>query len=168
MFLAHLPAGYLAAAGAQRLGFRFRGLMASSLAGSLAPDADLLYTYIVDGGRVHHHLYPTHFPSLWLACLLLSLLALCCTRGKARWAMGAAFFCASALIHLALDAVAGDVPLLAPWSMRFFSLVTVEARYSPWWLNFVLHETMLLELALCSAATIILLRRRRRPRPGRA
>ncbi len=153
MFLAHLPAGYLSALAARRSGLRRRGAMAACLVGSLFPDIDLIYCYLVDGGRVHHHLYATHFPALWLALLLLSLAACAVARWRA-WAVAAALFCASCLLHLVLDMLVGDVPLLAPWDMRFFAFATVEARYSPWWLNFVLHWSMLVELALIAAALV--------------
>ncbi len=87
MFLAHLPAGYLSAVAAHRCGWR--GVMLPCLAGSLFPDIDLIYGYLADGGRVHHHLYVTHYPVLWLTALLLALAACLATRGRG-WAVGAA------------------------------------------------------------------------------
>ncbi len=158
MFLAHIPAGYITAVTAQRLGLRSRGLMLTCIVGAHVPDYDLAYCYLIDSGRVHHHLYWPHWPSVWLVLLLLSLAAWFATRGKS-WAVLAAFFTGSALIHLALDAVAGDVPLFAPWNMGLYSCVTVHAHYEPWWLNFLLHWTMLLELAIVIAAAFIFLRR---------
>ncbi len=158
MFIAHIPAGYLTAATAQRLGLWTRGLMASSIVGAHFPDVDLAYCYFIDDGRVHHHLYWTHFPVAWLVLLLLSLAACWWTRARA-WAIVAVFFTGSAFIHIMLDAVAGDVPLLAPWDMHFYSCFTVEARYETWWLNFFFHWTMLLELAIVFAAAFVFLRR---------
>ncbi len=164
MFIAHLPAGYLAARAAQRCGLHSRGLTAACLVGSLLPDADLFWCYLVDGGRVHHHLYGTHWPIVWLSLLLLSLTVCGLCRSKA-WAVAASALCLSALLHLALDVLAGDVPLFAPWSMEFYALTTVEARYSPWWLNFVFHWSMLAELAICAAALFLLLHRLRSQHP---
>ncbi len=158
MFIAHLPAGYLCARAAQYGGLRARGLMAACLLGSLLPDVDLFWCYLVDAGRVHHHLYVTHFPLLWLALLLLALAACKLTHGR-DWAVATACGAGSALLHVALDGVAGDIPLFAPWSMEFYALTTVEARYSPWWLNFLLHGSMLVELALCSMALYLFIRR---------
>ncbi len=157
MFLAHLPAGYLSAVAARKCCGR-RGVTAACLAGSLFPDIDLFYCYLVDGGKVHHHLYVTHYPVLWLAALLVALVA--CSVPKARlWAVAAACFAGSCLLHLGLDMLVGDIPLLAPWDMRLVALATVEAHYSPWWLNFFLHWSMLVELALISAAVVLWRRR---------
>ncbi len=164
MFIAHLPAGYLTAAAAQGCGLWVRGLMPACLAGSLAPDADLLYCYLADGGRVHHHLYWPHWPVVWLTLLLLSLAVYGPAGRRRAWALGAVFFCASALLHVALDGVVGDVPFFAPWSMRFYALARVEALYSPWWLNFFLHWSMLIELALCATALFLFIRRSCRKR----
>ncbi len=158
MFIAHLPTGYLTAAAAQRCGLRARGLAAACLVGSLLPDVDLLWFYLVDAGRVHHHLYWTHWPVVWMALLLLALAACALSRGK-DWAVAAGFLAGSALLHVGLDGVAGDVPLLAPWSMEFYAFVKVEALHSPWWLNFLLHWTMLVELALTITALAIFIRR---------
>ncbi len=161
MFLAHLPAGYLSAVAARQSGLRQRGAAVACLVGSLFPDIDLAYCYLVDGGQVHHHLYVTHFPLLWLALLLPALVACAVARWRA-WAMVAALFCGSCLLHLALDMLVGDIPLLAPWDMSLIALARVEARFSPWWLNFFLHWSMLVELALIAAAFIVW-RRRRNP-----
>ncbi len=157
MFIAHLPAGYLTAAAARRCSLRSRGLVTACLLGSLLPDADLFYCYFADGGRVHHHLYWPHWPIVWLTLLLASLALWRLSRGRA-WAVVASFLAGSALLHVALDCVAGDVPLFAPWSMRFYALAKVEALYSPWWLNFLLHWTILAELALVLAALVIFIR----------
>ncbi len=160
MFIAHLPAGYVAAVAAQRCGLRARGLMVACLFGSILPDLDLFWCYLADGGRVHHHLYPTHWPVIWLALLLTALAAWRLSHGKA-WSVQASALCASALLHVGLDAVAGDVPLFAPWSMKFYALTTVEARYSPWWLNFLLHGSFLAELAITLTALFLFIRRYR-------
>ncbi len=160
MFIAHLPAGYLTAAAAQGCGLRTRGLMAVCLVGSLLPDADLFWCYLADGGRVHHHLYWTHWPVVWLLLLLPSFAAWRLCRGTfSHAALLAVFLTGSALLHVGLDCVAGDVPLFAPWSMRFYVLAKVEALYSPWWLNFLLHWTMLVELLLTTAALALFIRR---------
>ena len=44
-----------------------------------------------------------------------------------------------------------------------FSLFTVSARYQPWWLNFILHWSFLLELALWAAAIRVFLYNRQTP-----
>ncbi|HEX8213828.1 MAG TPA: metal-dependent hydrolase [Longimicrobium sp.] len=56
------------------------------------------------------------------------------------------------LLHLVLDTVAGGIRWLSPFSDVELALTTVRARYDPWVLNFVLHRTFALELALVVAA----------------
>lgn len=160
MFIAHLPAGYLAARGAERCGVRLRGLMASCLMGSIAPDLDLLYFYLVDSCRHHHHSYASHWPSLWLVALGTALLLLAWRR--ARWCILLVAFAACGVLHIAMDGVVGDIQLLAPWSHEYFALATVPARYKPWWLNFFLHWSMGIELLICAFAAVCFLARRSR------
>ncbi len=159
MFIAHIPAGYLTAATAQRLGLWTRGLMVTCFMGAHVPDYDLAYCYFVDEGKVHHHLYWTHYPVAWLGLLLLSLLAWWLSRGKT-WAILCTFFTGSALLHIALDGVAGDIPLFAPWDMQLYSCVTVHPHHDIWWMNFLLHWTFLAELGIVLAAAFIFIRRR--------
>jgi inner membrane protein len=167
MFLAHLPAGYLCGLG---LGKCFaaaalpaRPIMLAALAGALAPDLDLLYFFLVDHGRSHHHLYWPHYPLLWLA-LGASTLAWYGT-AKHKLAPASAFvFSVAALIHAALDTVVGDIHWLAPFVYQPYSLFTVPARYQPWWLNFLLHWSMAFELMVVALAASLYWRRRRRAR----
>ena len=162
MFIAHLPAGYLTARGAERCGAKHPLLMAACLLGSIAPDFDLLYFYLVDSCRHHHHSYFIHWPVVWLGLLLLSLLWLLWRRGGV--AIPAVAFSASGLLHIALDGVVGDIQLFAPWSDEYYVLATVPALHKPWWLNFFLHWSMGIELLICSlAAGLFTMRLRKRP-----
>lgn len=158
MFIAHLPAGYLASRALHRLyrgaSIPVRRFVLAGTAGALAPDGDLLWFYLVDHGRHHHHAYPTHYPLLWIALLLLGLLA------NALKPAGAGLlllvFVCNGLLHMGLDTVAGDIRWLAPFDDRAWSLVSVPAHYEPWWLNFVLHWTFLIELLITLAAAYML------------
>jgi inner membrane protein len=47
-----------------------------------------------------------------------------------------------------LDSIVGDIWWFAPFVDKSFALFTVPALYHPWWLNFVLHWTFLLELLI--------------------
>jgi hypothetical protein len=114
--------------------------------GALAPDLDMLW-WLASGGHTHHHDYPTHFPSVWLGGLLVSALLRSPAGGG---------FAANGLLHLVLDSLVGDIAWLAPFSMQRASLFVVTDRFDPWWLNFVLHWTFGLELALCGAAWLAL------------
>lgn len=141
MFVAHLPAGWLltrAVAGPRPP----RALLAAGLFGAVAPDLDLVW-FFATGGHTHHHAYPTHFPALWAAGLAVS--------GLARQ-RHLAVFALNGLVHQVLDSLVGDIAWLAPLDLRRWSWVTVPDRFDPWWLNFVLHWTFGVELAITAAA----------------
>jgi hypothetical protein len=133
VFIAHAPVGWLTA---RALGGG-RPLGVACVAGALAPDLDLLL-WLRDP-TVHHHAWPTHWPLCWLALVLAAFAA------RSRLA---AAFAGSGLLHCALDTIVGDIRWLAPFSDRAWSLFVVERAVEPWWLNFLLHPTFALELAL--------------------
>ena len=55
--------------------------------------------------------------------------------------------------HLLLDTLVGHIWWLYPLAEQSFSLAEVENRFQPWWMNFILHWTMLFELAIIAVAT---------------
>lgn len=157
MFIAHIPAGYLAAAWLRRQRIAAEGLFAACILGSVFPDIDLFYFYLIDGKSHHHHSYWIHYPALWLS------LALCAAAwyfifGKRTSALLALAFCSNAFLHVLLDGVVGDIWLLAPWIDRPYALATVPPGFSPWWLNFILHWSFLLELLITSLAAYVWIR----------
>lgn len=164
MFIGHLPAGYLITCRCiQRLSLSeraTRAFMLAGLTGAIAPDFDLIWCYLVDHGQRHHHLYPTHWPLIWFAALLLLLLWAGYAKNK-RPALLCVVFCINGIAHLLLDTLVGDIGWLMPFDSRLFALAHVPARYHPWWLNFFLHWSFMLEMALVVAA-IGLWRRRRK------
>ncbi len=130
MFIAHLPAGYLLAKTIRLRTPGRKAVMTAALLGAIAPDLDLFYFYTLDGRQHHHHSYWTHYPSVWFALMLLAWGA---SRIKP-WSTGGTWlliFSMSGFLHLLLDCIVGDIPLLAPWSMRFHALATVQAQYHP-------------------------------------
>ena len=133
MFIAHLPAGYLVHRAFPHL--RARALMV----GSVLPDLDLLLVYGVGIWR-HHHEFLTHRPALWLLLLCLSA-----SPGIRALALGA-------LVHMALDTMAGRIDWAWPWATFAGPLIRVPARYGEWIWNFVLHPVFGLELVICTAA----------------
>lgn len=157
MFLAHLPAGYLFG---NAFGFLNRRLiMVAALIGSVFPDFDLAYFYLVDGRQHHHHMYWTHYPSLWLVlCVLAGIWVLLRRKSPLSWAVFV--FGLSALIHLVLDSFVGDIPWLAPFSLKLYSMYHVPAIYQPWWLNFILNWSFLLELLIIVTASIVFVSKR--------
>lgn len=165
MFIAHLPAGYLATRFLLRRmdvqGVNPGAFLAAGLAGSVAPDLDLFYFYLIDDRANPHHSYVTHLPAAWLALAGLLALLSCFKRVKAV-AMPWMVFALNGLLHLALDTVAGGIRWLAPFYTGYFSLFKVEPLYRPWWLNFFLDWTFAIELAIVLAALIAW---RRKPPP---
>ena len=154
MLIGHLPAGYLvsrviAARAADPA--RASWLLLFGLIGSILPDSDLLWFYFLDGGRVHHHRYITHWPSFWLTLLPVTYFVLRVTR-RARYVAPMLVLFLNVLVHLLLDTIVGDVWWLAPFDDEPYRLFTVASVHKPWVLNFVLHWSFALELGLVAAA----------------
>ena len=153
MIIGHLPAGYvLSKLGYSRLHHvfgKYRAFVFWGMFGAVAPDLDMFYFHFVYHRSTHHHKYFSHFPSVWLALIVLS--AISCFSKPCREKLGgyALLFSVSAFLHLILDSVVGDIWWLSPFVNQPFALATVPAIYSPWWLNFILHWSFLLELAIC-------------------
>lgn len=163
MFLAHLPAGYLATRtlvtmDAAKSCSRAK-IMAAGLIGSVAPDFDMLYFYLVDHRQHHHHSFFTHLPLFWLVCLGLAALV---TRQahKPQYVWITFAFSLNVFLHLTLDSIVGDVWWLAPFVDRPFSMFTVPARFHPWQLNFLLHWSFALELAIIGTSIFVYRRNR--------
>jgi hypothetical protein len=155
MIFGHLPAGYLISNFTYaRLGcdaVSRQAYIVAGMAGAIAPDFDLAYFYLFDERQHHHHTYFAHYPVVWLALLAVS----------AWWFRSARFqflpaqalvFSLNGLAHMVLDSIAGDIAWLAPWQMRFFSLFAIRPVYEPWWLNFLLHWSFALEVAITFCA----------------
>ena len=157
MLIAHAPVGYIAGVALRRWS-SIPGLVGAAVAGALAPDLDMLL-FLADP-TIHHHAWPTHWPVVWLGLAAAAAPGLARARSRTPAAL-VLVFAASGFLHLVLDTVAGDVRWLAPISDRAWSLVRVTRRFEPWWLNFVLHWTFAVELALVALAGGVWLRRRR-------
>ena len=145
MFIAHLPAGYLTARLVAHLGRTTvtPTLIVAGMVGGIFPDIDLLYATLIDHWQAHHHRYWTHLPLVWLA---ISGAALSLFRRSGTAWQAVTVFLLAVWGHLLLDSVAGDILWLWPWFDTPFSLVNIPARYSTWWLNFLLHWTFAVEL----------------------
>ena len=155
MIFGHLPAGYLAS----KLLFKrlappfafYPAFMCAGLLGAITPDVDLLWFYHVDGRRQHHHLYFTHWPVVWLSLLALSVWWF--RRAERREVPALAIiYSVNGCIHMCLDTIVGDIWWFAPVLDRSFSLFAVPALYKPWWLNYLFHWSMLLEIAVIAFA----------------
>ena len=162
MFIAHLPAGYIAAhlLSSRSPAFAQATRVRALLLGSVFPDLDMLYFYFVDRGRHLHHHYWTHLPLFWLAVIAFTYIVaqLVGRRGAASVAV---WFGAGVLTHLLLDTPFGGILWLAPFSDQALVLVAVPATRSWWVWSFVLHWSFLVEIAICIVALIMYFRRRR-------
>jgi inner membrane protein len=126
----------------------------AGIVGAIAPDFDMAYFYLIDDGKTHHHKYVSHWPLLWLSMAFVSFLFLRLTTNKRR-AFLATVFSLGGVLHILLDSVVGDVWWFAPVVDKPYSLFTVTARYDPWWLNFFLHWSFALEVAITAWAVIV-------------
>lgn len=163
MLIAHLPAGYIVSVltypMAGRLQVDCKTYLRCGMLGAVAPDFDMIYFYLVDGGMHPHHSYFSHFPLTWL--LLVAAAAVYYRRSAdRRLPMLALVFAGNGFLHMLLDYVASNIYWLAPFVLQPFSLTIVERVYQPRWFNFLFHRAFALEIAI--VATALLIRQRRR------
>lgn len=158
MIVGHLPAGYLVSEllvkHVPTLNLKEAHVVSAGMLGAVAPDVDLLYFYLIDNRQHHHHLYYPHLPVVWAVLLGLSVGWLLFSRRKTLAVLAFAFSL-NGMIHMVLDTIAGDIWWLKPWVDLPFVLVTVPARFQPWWLNFVLHWTFMLDLVVLLLAGLV-------------
>ncbi len=149
MFIAHLPAGYITAKLLFKqfadTGFSAKLLVLAGVLGGIAPDFDMFYFYLIDNRQNHHHTYWPHYPVLWLAILATSSIWFKLAANKSSAAL-ALLFSISGFIHMLLDSIVGDIWWFAPFVDKPYAMFTVEAVYKPWWLNFILHWSFVLEI----------------------
>lgn len=164
MFFGHLPAGYLCTTWLlkkREFAPRDRNtLMLLGLIGSIAPDLDMFYFYLLDHRQHWHHTYFSHWPSFWLSVMTLSVLLGWVTQNRV-WAWRGILLSVNAFGHLVLDTHVGRIRWLEPFSKEWFYFFDIPARYQPKILNFVFHWTFLFEIALASAAIYVFMSQRR-------
>ena len=152
MIVGHVAAGYLLARALHRSFDKDPVIWWGIVVGSVLPDIDMLWFVLVDGGAVHHHTYLTHDPTLWFGVLCAGLTL------TSRALIGCGI---GAVVHMALDTIAGAIR----WGFGEMSfsgpLIVVPATQPHWLLSFMLHWTFAVELALCAAALAVLCRSRK-------
>lgn len=162
MIIAHLPSGYILASlllkRVGRLPVRPRTILLAGILGAVAPDFDMLYFHLVDNRQTHHHRYFVHWPILWFGIALLFMLWQRLAPASGR-AIAGLVFSLGGILHLLLDSFVGDIWWLAPFIDRPFALFSVQAVFKPWWLNFILHWSFAIELAIWLWALLIYRRR---------
>jgi inner membrane protein len=160
MFIAHLSAGYLLTDSLQRR-FKIKDFLLVGLVASILPDIDLFYFFFVDNRQSLHHAYWTHIPFDWL-CIALVVFVSLRLFNQGKYYLAAIIFFANIFLHMLLDTIAGGIMWLYPFSQTELFLVTVPARFHPWYLNFVFHWTFLLEIALIVWSIVRLVNNRKR------
>jgi LexA-binding, inner membrane-associated putative hydrolase len=161
VFIAHIPAGYLLTkimVPNERQDYR--RLMVAGLVGSVLPDADLFYHYLLDHGAHEHHLYATHTPILWVGLSAIAALLLVVVRRR-ELLVYVGVLLANTMLHLVLDSVASGIMWLYPASTAMLSLAPVPALYHPWMLNFLFNWTFAIELVITFAGGAVFLVSRR-------
>ncbi len=152
MFIAHLPAGYvLARSLVKRLGIsgtRRRTFVWAVLVGSVLPDFDMLYFYLIDNRQHGHHSYWTHIPAYWFAAMALMFFVSILFKWPKALALSFGVF-VGCILHTLLDSVAGGgIQWGFPLNGDYFSLIHVESRYDWWVWNYVLHWSFAFEVML--------------------
>lgn len=163
MFIAHLPAGYIATKAILRMlpscQAEHKHVFFWGIIGSVLPDADMFYFYLIDNRQHLHHGYWTHIPLFWLAIFsLIGLVSFALQRIRLR--IYAAVCAINVFLHLFLDTIVGKIRWLYPFSdhdVVFFHVPSVHG----WWVwNFVFHWTFLFEVGLVISAAYLMFRRK--------
>ncbi len=165
MFLVHLPTGYL---GYRLLPTRLRtrAVCAAALVGSVLPDLDMVYFYLIDERQHQHHTYWSHIPFAWAVAGVVGAAILRVARRDwlAPWCVGIV----SVLVHLVADTPLAGILWRYPLDARrtpaayVISDIRVPDAWGHWVLNFLLHPTVLIEVAI-TAAAVLVYRRTRAP-----
>lgn len=159
MFIAHLPAGLLltqvlikGASSTELAKPQYYFLLFTGLIGSILPDFDLLYFFLIDNRQHGHHSYWTHMPYYWTALFLFGLVY-CKMIQANRFVFSALLILyLNILLHLVLDTLVGGIYWLYPMNDLYLSLVEIRPQFDWWVLNFVLHWTFMLELLITALA----------------
>jgi inner membrane protein len=157
VIVAHLPAGYLTARAA---GARRGAVMSAALVGSVLPDFDLIWFYLVDHRSVLHHRYWVHIPAFWIV-VAVAALPVVWRFARGGFAMAAMFF-AAVLIHLVLDTPVGGIMWLWPFDDHLYRLAEVQQSERHWIATFMMHPSFLAEVAIIALAAFLLINERTR------
>ncbi len=150
MITAHLPSGYILS---EVAGWRGVLLIAACF-GAVWPDFDLLSFYFVDNKAIHHHRYWVHAP----AFALVVSAALWAVAGPYRRLVLA--FAGGWCLHIVLDTPVGGIMWMWPVSNELFVLIDVPSTQHHWLVSFLIHPSILAEVAIWLAAALFFLRRR--------
>ncbi len=160
MFIAHLPAAYLATKKLQDK-IKIQKFLWVGLLASVLPDLDLLWFYFVDHRQHNHHEYFMHSPIFWLIILLMSLAVLFIIRKLNRTTTALLlFFFGNLYLHFILDTIVGGIDWGYPFFNGFVMLYEITPKYHWWVFNFILHPTFILEIAVIIWGVLYYFRRK--------
>lgn len=158
VIIGHLPSGYVLAKLISRKIDRgvvdLRLFVVIGVIGAVIPDLDMLYFHIIDNRQHHHHTYWSHYPMLWISLLAAGTIWYRFSAKKSK-AIMMMIFSVCGCLHMLLDSIVGDIWWLAPFIDKPFAIFSVQATYSPWWLNFIVHWSFALELGLWFWAIVL-------------
>lgn len=169
MIIGHLPAAYILSRHLQGRLTPEPGVTAKKVAagmlGGVFPDLDMFYYHLVDQGQHHHHSYWSHYPLVWLSLVACTLFWW--RRHRDHWPAAAmVLFTLNGFVHLCLDTALGQIRWLAPFVDLPLTLFELTARYDPWWFNFLLSPTFLVELFLLGWAMLLFIEKDKAPLLG--
>lgn len=148
MLIAHLPTGDCLARLCQKHSSNWPIL--PTVIGSILPDLDMLWFYLVDSS-IHHHKLPPHLPIYWIIGLTTVALLLWLFKRKSGLVYLAGF-AAGLFLHLILDSLFAPIWWFYPIVDKPIELLQIPATHSHWILSFVLHWSFLLELTIVITA----------------
>jgi inner membrane protein len=168
LFIGHLPAGYISTKIYYRYSLNkisnqinYKCLLFFGLLGSVFPDFDIFYFYLIDKKQHLHHGYWIHLPIFWIILTCIGLISASLLKKDLLKACLSIFFI-NVFIHLFLDTIVGKVRWLYPLSTKDYFMFDVPAIYNWWVWNFILHWTFLFEIVLVILAVIIAIKSNRR------
>ncbi|MCP4404285.1 MAG: metal-dependent hydrolase [bacterium] len=159
MFIVHTPAGYvltsllLKSYSDEFSDKTLKRIFYAGIVGSVFPDLDLFYFYLIDQRQHLHHSYWIHIPFYWLLIIGFCTVAAYAANSKTML-VTTGIVGANIFLHLVLDTLAGKIRWFYPFSRYDVVLVDVTARYQWWVWNFVLHWTFMLEGLLLLLAAV--------------
>jgi inner membrane protein len=163
MLIAHLPAGYILFHTVKKNRLldekSKRPLFFGILLGSILPDLDTIWFYALSDRSEVHHSYWTHTPFFWTVLFIFGFVASRFFKNQ-RLSVFILDVWISAMLHLCLDTIAGQIRWAWPFSNRAIQFVEIPATHSWWVMSFINHWTFLLEIILIVIASIIYFKNR--------
>jgi inner membrane protein len=163
MFIAHLPAGYILTKYLQK-GFDTGKYLLIGLIGSIFPDVDIIYFYLIDHRQNLHHGYWIHIPYYWMIIASITIFVFWIFK-KREYLIASIIFFSNIFLHLFLDTIVGKIEWLYPFTEKGYFLFDVPAVYGFWVYNFVFHWTFLIEVGLVVWAIFLLIQEKHKLNP---